>query len=788
MKNLDLDLKGIDILVLSPTPTYPIIKGNCKRIYSVCQQLRNRGSKIHFLHYPQDWVNHLPLQAIQAMSQQWDSFHLVPTTRPLQTPAIHQDHRIDEWWDPAIGDYLKWLFSSYYFDAFIVNYTYLSKAFEFAPSFVYRILDTHDKFTERRQLLADHNIAPEFFYTTQEQEAIALKRADLVWAIKDEEALFFRKIANTPVCTLLHTEPRLKLKRQMIPGDEDYLVLGILGVGNSINTQNVKRFLKQALAKFCRELAPIKIKIAGSLCATLEEFEGIAGVELMGRVEQIEEFYQAIDVVLVPLSFSTGLKIKAAEALATGLPIVAHRHAFEGIPVYHRYQTCDSFEHMANACLELAYHRSQLLELVTATQASYRQMQQQVEEAMRETAFRLLAGRPLIVIVFPPRFFQPNSLEYTHTLQTIDYFKYLAEVVYYIDTPLDDQSSRLFQGYDLGGRVVLSPQAAKESGLENQITSSDTVPCLNLCYSIMSLEELCNKRQVMALWLLDLPRELHNSVAPALRKIPTYIRTDVISQNDSNWLQNRLKQLQEFKQLTLVHCSLMVLFQQQGLLSKAEVAVVPYWRHLPETIRQSWKSTPAHQQRVILLVHPGLISLAYALWQIAVRLFPSQPQPLVLISQGEEDDQHKDGLAWQQDRRFLKSMATVSELYQNCLNSNYIPKLVIDLSCEDHAFAIYIETLKRAGVPLIRPQGVDYQRGHSLLRQYGKLHPNSTFGLVDLLNQVATQTGLSEDLALKTQKQATTEYSYDAGWSRIWREMKNHKQLSQIMGTLEWVY
>ncbi|WP_027250410.1 hypothetical protein, partial [Planktothrix agardhii] len=169
MNPRNLILKGTDILVLSPTPTYPIIKGNCKRIYSVCQQLRDRGAKIHFLHYPQDWVNHLPLTSIQAMSQQWDSFHLVPTTRPLQTPAIYQDHSIDEWWDEAIGDYLKWLFSHYYFDAFLVNYTYLSKAFEFAPSFVYRILDTHDQFTGRRQLLAEHDIAPEFFYSTKEQ-------------------------------------------------------------------------------------------------------------------------------------------------------------------------------------------------------------------------------------------------------------------------------------------------------------------------------------------------------------------------------------------------------------------------------------------------------------------------------------------------------------------------------------------------------------------------------------------------------------------------------------------
>ncbi len=48
----------------------------------------------------------------------------VPPTRPLHAEAEGEDHRIDEWWDYGIGDYLRWLFSHRYFDAFVVNYPY----------------------------------------------------------------------------------------------------------------------------------------------------------------------------------------------------------------------------------------------------------------------------------------------------------------------------------------------------------------------------------------------------------------------------------------------------------------------------------------------------------------------------------------------------------------------------------------------------------------------------------------------------------------------------------------
>ena len=219
--NNNSSIKGLDILVLSPTPTYPLDYGNRKRVHSVCKQLKDRGAKIHFIHYPGEWRSNIPQEAVREMGMQWDSFYLVPPTRNLHQAPADEDHTIDEWWDYAIGDYLKWLFERNYFDAFIVNYTYLSKALEFAPKHVFRILDTHDQFTGRRQLLESQGINREFFHTTQEQEAIALERADLVWAIKEEEAIFFRKIANTPVLTMPHLEELKQIKHAAIPADED---------------------------------------------------------------------------------------------------------------------------------------------------------------------------------------------------------------------------------------------------------------------------------------------------------------------------------------------------------------------------------------------------------------------------------------------------------------------------------------------------------------------------------------------------------------------------------------
>ena len=47
-------INDLDVLVLSPTPTYPLDYGNRKRIHSVCSALRERGASIHFLYYPRE--------------------------------------------------------------------------------------------------------------------------------------------------------------------------------------------------------------------------------------------------------------------------------------------------------------------------------------------------------------------------------------------------------------------------------------------------------------------------------------------------------------------------------------------------------------------------------------------------------------------------------------------------------------------------------------------------------------------------------------------------------------
>jgi hypothetical protein len=73
----------------------------------------------------------------------FDYFATIPNSKTLHQNARGYHHGVDEWWDDNIAQHLMWLFRRKNFDILFVNYTFLAKAFEYAPAGVVKILDTH---------------------------------------------------------------------------------------------------------------------------------------------------------------------------------------------------------------------------------------------------------------------------------------------------------------------------------------------------------------------------------------------------------------------------------------------------------------------------------------------------------------------------------------------------------------------------------------------------------------------------------------------------------------------
>jgi hypothetical protein len=388
-------------LVLSPSASHPRDYGNRNRVWQTTRFLQAQGFEIHFVLYPieDDWQNGMPNSADE-MRAAWTSFTVIPPSVKLHSRAAGDYHTIDEWWDPQIEHYLRWLLARQPFNLMVVNYAFLSKAFELAPDTVVKVLETHDLFTGRKEMLAALGLEPEFFYTVPDQERIAFDRADLIVAIKDSEAKLIAGQTRRDVVALPFFPDFGTLKTANGAAREpasEILRVGFIGADNQVNVANVQRFLDLYERYEMVYSPPMEIVIAGGVCGKLTA--GGSTVKLVGRVPDIREFYDGIDVALVPLSLSTGIKIKTGEALGQGIPIVSTGNGFDGYPAVDEYHNLPTLRGVCEALVRLAFDRSRLDLLAERTRMAAKLAERRTASAYLRLAAELRRQSVRIAIV-----------------------------------------------------------------------------------------------------------------------------------------------------------------------------------------------------------------------------------------------------------------------------------------------------------------------------------------------------------------------------------------------------
>ena len=531
----DLGWRGADVLVLSPTPTHPQDYGNRNRIFSVCSQLARRGARLTFVHYPAEaeWRSRVPEAAAAAMAAAWHACYTVPVTRPLHSSPHGEDHTIDEWWDEAIERFLRWLFRVSHFDVFIVNYSWLSKALEVAPRSVVKILDTHDRFADRRAVLARLGIAPEYFHTTDEEETIALNRADIVWAIKDQERAHFETLTSAPVLTLSHLDAPRPLPA-LQPDPEGYLRVGVIGGRNNINLLNLRDFLAAAVPVFERFCAPIMIYVAGSLCDWLDEVDE-RFVRLVGRVEDVADFYRRVDVACIPMRFSTGLKTKTGEAIAFGLPVVCLDHGFEGYVAHHPFHTLASFEEMAERLVDIAFERGLISDLRAASLRSAQASRAGIVATIERTWQIIRQTRRTIVYCVAAGILDREAPEHCAFVSSLNYMKEIADIVVLVVTQPIERLLASGSQLDSPAPVIVAAELVDDEAVAAALAEQG--------YAVAAIEEVLTR--------FDRTMVVCDALSEALLAIPPMggclvLRAEMVAQKQP--LEPRLAALTAFLQ------------------------------------------------------------------------------------------------------------------------------------------------------------------------------------------------------------------------------------------------
>lgn len=339
------------VLIVSPIPSHPQFQGNSARIFRLNRMFQLCGYQVHFLYFGMEGLSE---EQSRAMEQQWDYFHFVQPEGPAAEPSFGEYFDIDDWYDDRVSDYVDELCQKWNFDVCVANYVWFSKVLDVLPDTTQKVIDTHDVFGDRHIVAREAGLEPVWFYTTKELEAYALDRADLVLAIQDEEKAYFEGITKKRVEVMGYVVPFQPLVVQK----HSKMVIGYIGSGNPFNVESLRVFQQEVMAK-PELMQQFTFLLGGTVCKAFDEMNEI--FDIIGLVDDLDDFYRRIDIAINPMVGGTGLKIKSLEALSYGKALLATEDAMVGIPSNDAYHKASSITDMVGSLSALSNARHELL-------------------------------------------------------------------------------------------------------------------------------------------------------------------------------------------------------------------------------------------------------------------------------------------------------------------------------------------------------------------------------------------------------------------------------------------
>jgi len=245
------------------------------------------------------------------------------------------DH-IDDWIGDDFLQTIRKLEEHYHYSVCFVNYIFFTKAFSVLPSEVKKITITHDILMQRNTRLKQAGESPKdywFSLASEQEEAKALLRGDVVFGVQEEDTMYFKRITQNkiPVLTVPFLPPQHFLQRKESP-DTEHLRVGYLASNNAPNISAISKLIKTI-----GNDPKVIIFVGGAICGQLRNKVLSQNVVFVGIVEELDKFYGQFDLYVNPDTFYSGLKCKTVEAISYGCPLVCTKVASTGIGLTEEY-------------------------------------------------------------------------------------------------------------------------------------------------------------------------------------------------------------------------------------------------------------------------------------------------------------------------------------------------------------------------------------------------------------------------------------------------------------------
>lgn len=358
-------------LIITPTPTHPDNAGNRKGVLQICNTLRHLGYELDCVYFPFEGFDSEQMSNYFKGNLFIPDKHAIYSNKPrlayilkrlrekiIRTFFLNKKEQdqdslrfnflIDESVPVYINHWFKKNIDVHSYKLVVCEYVWMSRFLNYFPDHVFKIIDTHDIFSNRYKIYQKINKPPEWISLFPSEEAKGLQRANLLVSVNDEEKEYFQKLSGIK-CIRFGFMP----ENNFIKKDIFEFKLLYFASANQLNLKSIEWFLSEVWSAIVSAESKAQLLIGGRICSVLKT--NSPQVSLLGEFDNPHDFYSQGDIIINPEQSGTGLKIKAIEAFSYGLPLVATKEGVMGAgsPFLNHYIEANSASDFATAVIEL---------------------------------------------------------------------------------------------------------------------------------------------------------------------------------------------------------------------------------------------------------------------------------------------------------------------------------------------------------------------------------------------------------------------------------------------------
>lgn len=323
------------ILIVSDCPSHPTTAGNRRFILDQVELFIKMGHEMYFLYIDRRvlrkqqekgkiiislknyWGDKLFLYHQSLLQKLWSMFLI-----RYRKCFCNGYHKCDDSYPFHLHNFIERLDAQYHFDACLVNYFYLSKAFRYI-TIPRKGLVTHDCFAYKGLLVSNRFVENNLMAN---EEAKAMQRSPHIFALNEGEAEYFQRLSPLSKVYCIYGS----FIHHISPVIGNHNILFLSGP-NGYNVNGLKWFLDHVFDSIVDRFPDVILCIGGAICNVVKNWNFNSNIKLFGYVGSADEFYSMGDVAINPTYQGTGLKIKTFEAIAYDKVLLTHPHSKIGI-------------------------------------------------------------------------------------------------------------------------------------------------------------------------------------------------------------------------------------------------------------------------------------------------------------------------------------------------------------------------------------------------------------------------------------------------------------------------